>query len=181
MKQTVSHLPTGTPIEIWLQDEARIGQKNKRVRQWAEKGSRPCQPSDQRYKSVYIFGAVCPGRDIGVAWVEPRCNTAAMQVQIDEIGKAVCPGAHGVVLCDGAAWHKTPKLNIPDNISLIIIPPYCPELNPAENIWQFLRQNYLSAQVYETVEEIVEACCYAWNSLIAETGRIASIASRDWF
>jgi len=115
-----------------------------------------------------------------VAWIEPKCNRAAMQVQMDEISKAVLPNSHAVVLADGAGWHIASALKLAKNVSLMIIPPYCPELNPVENIWQFLRQNYLSNQVFEDWEEIVEACCNAWNSLTAETGRIASIATRNW-
>ncbi len=60
------------------------------------------------------------------------------------------------------------------------LPPYSPGLNPVENIWQFLRQNHLSNRVYETYEAIVDACCDAWNALVAEPKRITTIASRDW-
>ncbi len=78
------------------------------------------------------------------------------------------------------AQHKAGELNVPENLSIMFIPPYSPELNPVENIWQFLRQNYLSNRVFETYENIVDACCEAWNKLTAETGRITSIVSRDW-
>ena len=67
-------MPPGTPVEIWFQDEARVGQKNGLVYQWARKGSRPTQPKDQRYASAYIFGAVCPARDEGAALVLPRAH-----------------------------------------------------------------------------------------------------------
>jgi transposase len=71
-------------------------------------------------------------------------------------------------------------LRLPDNISLLPLPPYSPELNPVENIWQFLRQNYLANRVYETYDAIVDACCEAWNALAAAPDIIRSIASRDW-
>lgn len=110
----------------------------------------------------------------------PYANTQAMQHHLDEISKNVTPGAHGVVLMDGAGWHKAHALKLPDNLSTVLIPPYSPELNPAENIWQFLRQAYLSNRIFETYEAIVEACCTAWNKLVAESGRIQSIATRKW-
>jgi transposase len=69
---------------------------------------------------------------------------------------------------------------IPDNISLLKLPPYSPKINPAENVWEHLRHNQLSNRVYENYEAIVEACCDAWNKLTAETGRIKSIATREW-
>ncbi len=150
------------------------------VYQWAKKGTRPRQPKDQRYGSCYIFGAVCPARDAGCALVMPYANTQAMQYHLDEISKNVTPGVHGVVLMDGAGWHKAHALKLPDNLSTVLIPPYSPELNPAENIWQFLRQAYLSNGIFETYEAIVEACCTAWNKLVAESGRIRSIATRKW-
>ena len=69
---------------------------------------------------------------------------------------------------------------VPDNIGLLHLPPYSPELNPVENIWEFLRGNDLSKRVYATYEAIVDACCVAWNRLIAAPDRICSIASGEW-
>ena len=82
---------------------------------------------------------------------------------------------------DGAGWHQPDdRLKVPDNISVLLLPPYSPQLNPQENIWQYLRQNYLSNRVFESYEAIVDACCDAWNALIAQPDRITSIATRDW-
>ena len=173
-------VPSGTPIEIWFQDEMRLGQKNGCVRQWARRGSRPRQPADQRYESAFVFGAVCPQRDTGAALVLPYANSFAMQQHLDEIAKHVAPGAHAVMLFDQAGWHKAKKMKWPDNLSPLFIPPGCPELNAAENIWQYLRQTYLSNRVFPTYDGIVDAACDAWNKLLAETGRIASIATRSW-
>jgi transposase len=98
-----------------------------------------------------------------------------------EISRCVRPGAHGVVTTDGAGWHQFgPRLKIPRNISLLHLPPYSPELNPQENIRQYLRQNYLANRVFETYEAIVDACCHAWNSLAAQPERITAIATRTW-
>lgn len=151
------------------------------TRLWAKRGSRPSAPRDCRYKWAYIFGAVCPARGTGAALVLPYVNAAAMNMHLAEISKCVTPGAHAVITLDGAGWHQAgDKLKLPDNISLLPLPPYAPELNPQENIWQFLRQNYLANRVFETQEAIVEACCSAWNSLIAQPDKITSIATRSW-
>jgi hypothetical protein len=69
-------LPSDTRIEIWFQDEARIGQKNGLVRQWARRGSRPRQPADQRYESAYLFGAICPAYAKGAALALPLADTS---------------------------------------------------------------------------------------------------------
>ena len=104
-----------------------------------------------------------------------------MNLHLAEISSQVAPGAHAVLTLDGAGWHQAgSKLRVPHNISLLPLPPYSPELNPVENVWQFLRQNYLSNRVYETYEAIVDACCNAWNKLAAAPERITSIATRDW-
>jgi transposase len=169
-----------TPIEVWFQDEARIGQKNGLVYQWARKGSRPRQPKDQRYANAYLFGAVCPARDKGAAIVMPYANTGAMQAHLDEISRHVAPGAHALILLDKAGWHTTRKLRAPANLSLLHLPPRSPELNPTENIWQYLRQTWLSNRVFKSYEHIRDVSCEVWNKLTAETGRISSIATRQW-
>src|SRR6476661_3835444 len=94
-------------IEVWFADEARIGQKNKIVRRWARRGTRPSAPSDQRTASTYIFGAICPARGTGAALVLPWCNSTTMALQLEEISQAVSPGAHAVVLLDQAGWHTS--------------------------------------------------------------------------
>ena len=117
-----------TPIEIWFQDEARIGQKNGLVRQWARRGTRPRQPADQRYDNAYLFGAICPARGVGAALALPYADTDMMQLHLDEISSNVAKGAHAVVLLDGAGWHITSKLDMPENITPIFLPSRAPEL-----------------------------------------------------
>ena len=122
-------------MEIWFQDEARIGQKNPNARIWAKRGTRPRKPTDRRYKSVYLFGAICPTLGKGAALVLPRADTQMMQWHLDEISLTVAPNAHGVILMDRARWHTTGKLDVPRNITIILLPSKSPELNPVENIW----------------------------------------------
>lgn len=170
----------GKPIEIWFQDEARIGQQGTLTRIWAKRGTRPPAPRDRRYNWAYLFGAVCPERGTGAALVLPYANTQAMNLHLKEIAQCVTPGAHAVVVLDGAGWHTTGQLEVPDNLSLLPLPAYSPELNPVENIWQYLRQNKLSLTVWNTYAEIVDTCCQAWSWLISQPDRITSIATRDW-
>jgi hypothetical protein len=173
-------LPPGTPIEIWWQDEARVGQKNKITRRWAKRGTRPSAPKDQRTRSAYIFGAVCPARGVGAALVLPKCNTAAMTLHLKEIATAVAPGAHAIVIVDQAGWHFSNALEVPGNITLIPLPSKSPELNPVENVWQFMRDNWLSNRIFKSYNDILDHCCFAWNQLINQPWRIMSIGLRDW-
>ena len=176
----MKQLAPGTPIEVWFQDEMRVGQKNGLVYQWAKKGTRPRQPKDQRYENAYLFGAVCPSRDTGVAVIMPNADTEAMQLHLNEISRHVADGAHAVLLMDRAGWHTTSALDVPENITPIFLPSRAPELNPVENIWQYLRANWLSNRVFETYEAIIDAACEAWNKLIALPDTISSIGTRAW-
>ncbi len=104
-----------------------------------------------------------------------------MNLHLIEIGSQVAPGAHAVLILDRAGWHRTGgKLRLPGNISLLYLPPYSPELNPTENVWQFLRQNFLSNRIHTGYSAIVDACCNAWNAMLAQPGRLASITKREW-
>ena len=101
-------------------------------------------------------------------------------MHLDEISRNVAAKAHGVVLMDRAGWHRADKLKVPSNLTIILLPSRSPELNPAENIWQYLRQNYLSNTVFEDYDAILEAGCNAWNKLIDQPETIMSIGMRDW-
>jgi hypothetical protein len=167
-------------LEIWFADEARIGQKNKITRRWAKRGTRPSAPRDQRTASTYIFGAICPYDGIGAALVLPLCNTEAMDLHLQEIGNAVAPGKHAVLLLDQAGWHMSAKLTVPANVTIVPLPPKCPELNPTENVWQFMRDKWLSNRVFSSHENLLDHCCEAWNKLVNQPGRIMSIGLRNW-
>ena len=159
----------GDKIEIWFADEARIGQKNKITRRWAKRGSRPSAPRDQRTASTYIFGAVCPKDGKGAALILPACNTAAINLHLAEIAEIVAPGAHAVLLVDQAGWHLSTRLVVPPNITIIALPPKCPEFNPVENVWQFMRDNWLSNRIFKSYDDLVD-----------QPWRIMSIGRRQW-
>ena len=110
----------------------------------------------------------------------PFVNAEAMNLHVQEISRHVAPGAHAVLVLDGAGWHGAAALAIPDNVSLLPLPSYSPELNPVENVWEYLRQNQLSLRVWAGYEAIVETCCQAWNALMAMPDRLASITRREW-
>ena len=170
----------GRRLEIWFQDESRIGQKGGLTRQWARRGSRPRQPKDQRHTAAYIFAAICPATEKTAALVLPYVDTPAMNLHLAEISAQVAADAHAVVILDQAGWHGAKALRVPDNISLLSLPPYSPELNPVENLWQFIKHNFLNARIFASYDAIVAACCDAWNRLRAIPGQIRSITTRDW-
>lgn len=150
------------------------------VRRWFQRGMRPRMVKDQRYRSAYIFGAVCPARDTGAALVLPHVSVAAMNLLLAEVSALLPERTHAVMLIDNAGWHTANQLQVPSNISLVHLPPYAPELNAIEKIWQYLRDRYLSGRLFTDTGAIIDACCDAWNRLLAETGRIASLTDFKW-
>ena len=122
----------------------------------------PPAPRDTRYIWSYIFGAVCPERAEAAALIMPHADTQAMSAHLAEIAKTVASGAHALLILDGAGWHGSAELEVPDNITLLKLPPYSPELNPMENVWAYLRANKLAISVFDNYEQIVDRCC-AWN------------------
>ncbi len=167
-------------VDIWFQDEARFGQQNTTTRLWAEKGSRPRAIRQQQFSYVHIFGAVCPANGKTEALISPFMNTAAMTEHLTLISKATEAGRHALVIADGASWHNNAALEGIYNVSIMKLPPYSPELNPIEQVWQWLRQNTLANQAFSGYEDIVEKVSEAWNIFREDLARIKSICTRDW-
>ena len=107
-------------------------------------------------------------------------NTEAMGLHLTEISKAVAVYGHALLITDGAGWHDSKDLKVPDNITILKLPPYSPELNPMENVWQYLRANKLAFTVFDTYDEIVDKCCEAWSFFANDPERINSITHREW-
>ena len=178
--EIVAAHPEAAGFEVWSQDEARVGQTGRTGYIWWQRGLTPRGRRDFGHRSAWIIGAVCPARDTGVALVITHLDTEAMNLFLAELAQAVAPGAHAVVLMDKAGWHIADDLVVPANITPVFLPSYSPELNPIERLWLYLKDNHLSHRVFDGPAEIIDACCGAWNNLIAETGRIRSLCSCPW-
>ncbi len=110
----------------------------------------------------------------------PFADTQAMNEHLAEIAKPVVPGAHAVIVLDGAGWHGSKALCTPDNITLLPLPPYAPELNPIENVWAYLRANKLAISIFDSYDHIVEKCCDAWNFFAEDKEIVQNITSREY-
>jgi transposase len=134
---------------------------------------------DQRFASTYIFRAVCPQEGKRATLVLPVCNTAAMNLRLAEISEMVSPGKRAVLLLDQGEWHLSGEVAVPDNITLLPLPPKCPELNVMENVWQFMRDNWLPNRVFQDYDDIVDHCCHHWNRPVDQPWRIMSVELRE--
>jgi hypothetical protein len=181
MREVADRHPEAERVELWSMDEARIGQKGRTTHVWYQKGARPRGLRQQGSASAHLFGAVCPERGGGVALVLPEASTAATGVFLAELARAVPAGTHAALVLDGAGWHVSEDLIVPPNLTLIHPPPYSPELDPVERVWEYLRDRWLSHRVLAGgYAAVVDAACAAWNALLAEPGRLRSLTSYPW-
>ena len=134
----------------------------------------------QQFLSMYIYGAVCPQRQVGAAVIMPYANTKCMNQHLAEISTQVMEGNYAVVIVDQARWHTANQLIIPNNILLLPLPAYSPELNSQENVWQWIKDKYLANRVFSSLDEIVDAATAAWNKFVENPDLIKSIATRNW-
>lgn len=125
----------------------------------------------------YAYGAVEPQTGEGFFLVMPCCNTNCMNVFLKELSKSF-PKEIILLCCDGAAWHKSGGLNIPENIVLYRIPPYTPEMNPIEQIWKEIRKRGFRNEVFSSLEKVVDRLCDTICSLTKDV--ISSITGREW-
>jgi transposase len=177
----VARAHPGERLQLWCEDEARIGQKGRTCRRWYERGVRPPGLADKRFESLYLFAACRPGTDQAFALALPEATTTAMSLFLAAFAERLAPGTHAVLLLlDQAGWHGARRLVVPANLTLLPLPAYSPELNPVERVWLYLRERFLSHRVLESYKAVLDAACRAWNALAAETGRLASLTAYSY-
>ena len=163
-------------LQLWFQDEARVGNKGRVCHRWWRRGERAPGTRQIGYQWAYIFSAVRPDTGDDVTLVMPSVNAKVMDLFLAHFADTLDQDAHAVMMCDGAGWHDERTLTVPDNVTLALLPPYSPELNPVERVWLYLRERFLSLRVLDDTEAIIDACCQAWIDLIAEPDRMRTLA-----
>lgn len=150
-------------LELWAQDEARLGLVPILRRVWAEKGKRPIAVNQRHYEWLYVYGFVHPtsGR---VEWLLlPSVDTDLFQIALDHFAKVTGAGPKKriVLVLDGAGWHASTKVRVPEGVHLVRLPPYSPELQPAERLWPFLREAVANRDIadMDTLEDILAHRC----------------------
>lgn len=157
-------------------DEAGFGRISKPKSCWITGKIRPSVPCHHVREYRYAYGAVDPfdGENFFIA--APRCNSAWTHAFFEELSKAY-PDDYIILVMDNAAWHKSIKLEIPENIERIFIPPYTPEMNPIEQIWAELRKSFANKH-FATLHHVLEHLYHAVCNLSHET--VKSITGRKW-
>lgn len=167
-------------VEIWSEDESRVGQQGSLTRIWAQKGTRPRKVKQRQFISTYIYGAACHQTGQSYGMILPYVNTDSMNTFLDGLSKEVGLERHIALIIDNAGWHSAVDLIVPSNISLVPLPPYAPELNAMEQVWEWMKSHFLYNQSYSDYEDIVEKLSYAWNQISDNTDLMKSIIHRKW-
>lgn len=150
-------------LRIFFQDEARFGQHGTTTRVWAPKGSRPTAVRQTEYQYLWVLGAVCPQTGQGEGLISPRLNTAVVNLFLEQFSASLSPLDHAVMIWDGAGFHTSKQLRVPQNITLLRLPAYSPELNPIENLWHYLKSHFWSNRAYQDYEALEQAAVDAWQ------------------
>ncbi|SDZ18472.1 DDE superfamily endonuclease [Nitrosomonas sp. Nm33] len=129
------------PLRLMFQDEARFGRIADRRYCWCHRPDRPVVSAMVTQEYTYAYGAVSPLDGAFDSLVLPHVNSDCMQIFLHEIANRY-PGDNVIMILDGAGWHKSKDFDLPENIRLLFLPPYSPELNPQEHLWDELREKY---------------------------------------
>jgi len=170
---------TNKPIKLFFQDEARFGRISQPLSCWAKKGQRPTLPSQLVREYTYVYGSICPQTGEHVSLILPTMETACFNLFLKEVSQRY-PNNHIVMVCDGAASHRSNDLCIPEEMTLIALPPYSPELNPQENVWKELRKEGFYNQLFETMEALEATLLKVLPLFEKQLARLSKLTLYPW-
>lgn len=150
---------------MFWEDEARFGQQGTITRVWAPTGSRPRAVRQTQYDYLWVIGAVCPETGQAEGLLSPRLNADVINIFLEQFSRTLSADEHAVMVWDGAGFHRAKHLKVPQNVTLVELPPYSPELNPIENLWHFLKSHHWSNRTYDDFEHLTEAADQAWKKV----------------
>lgn len=162
-----------------FQDEARIGRIRDTRYCWCRRPLRPLVSAMVTQRHTYAYGAVSPQDGRFDSLVLPHVNSECMQIFIDEIASRY-PNDNIVMVLDGAGWRKYRDFRLPEHLHLLLLPPYSPELNPQEHLWDELREKHFHNRVFERIDAPEDHLVAALRDLEASPGRVKSITNWDW-
>jgi transposase len=160
---------------VWFEDEARFGQTGTLTTVWAQRGTRPRAPEQAAYGNLHVLPAVCPASGRAEGLISPQLNASVVQTFLDQLAATRPTGTHAVRVWDGAGYHVANALRVPDNLSVVKLPPSSPELNPVERLWLYLRSHYRSNRVYADLSALEEAAVSGWRAVCLTPDRIKSV------
>lgn len=150
--------------ELWFFDESRFGTHSKVGHAWHQTGVRTPVKIKLGYQNFYLYSAVNPKTGEDFTLILPKVNTACMNIFLKQFATKMT-GRHVVIVMDGAAWHKSNSLNRHHNIRIIIQPPYSPELNPVEKLWQYIKDKTIKNKIFPDLQQLEISIITFFNSI----------------
>ncbi len=167
-------------LRVFFEDEARFGTQGTITRVWAPKGSRPRAVRQNGREWLYVLMAVCLSTGSASALIMPELNTAVLNLFLEQVARELPTGVHAVLIWDGAGYHTSGDLVVPENVSLIQLPPYSPELNPVENLWHYLRAHHWSNREYEGYSGLESEAVRSLRIVCGDAENLKSICNADY-
>lgn len=171
---------TGQRVEVWFEDEARFGQQGSLTRVWGRKGSRPSVVRQTEYDYLWMLSAVCPQSGACSGLLTPSLNTDVVNQFLQQLSGELESGVLAVLVWDQAGFHGGHALVIPENIYIVPLPPYSPELNPVENLWHYIKSHYWSNRHYPNYDALLDAAQQGWCSVCLFADMIKTICAAPY-
>lgn len=178
--QRIAAAHPGKRLLAFFQDESRFGQQGTMTNVWARKGSRPVAVRQTEYEYLWVLGAVCPETGRAEGLLSPRLNTVVVNIFLREFSQTLADDEHAVMIWDGAGFHTSKSLRVPENITLVQLPPYSPELNPMENLWHYLKSHHWSNRAYADYNDLEEAAVDAWQAAVLKPELMKTVCSAPY-
>lgn len=167
-------------LRVYFQDESRFGQQGTATNVWAKQGSRPTAVRQTEYEYLWVLGAVCPETGHAEGLLSPQLNTKIVNSFLQLFSKTIPAEEHAVMFWDGAGFHTSKALVVPENITLVQLPAYSPELNPIENLWHYLKSHFWSNRAYDDYEALETAAIQAWKTAVLDEETIKSVCAAPY-
>jgi hypothetical protein len=164
------------PVLLFAQDEGRFGRISDVRRAWSPLGTRPLAPRQLIRTYLYVFTAVCPALGKMTSLILPWANTEMMNIFLRQVAEDFS-NYFILMITDQAGWHTSQKLELPENIRLIKLPPRSPELNPSEHIWEELREKNFANKAFRNLDEVEDKLCQGLNDLARNTEKLRSMTN----
>jgi transposase len=178
--QAIAEAHPDERVEVFFEDEARFGQQGTITRVWAPRGSRPRAVRQTQYTYLFVLVAVCASSGAVSALVMPELNAAVINLFLEQFARERPAGVHAVLIWDGAGYHTAGALVVPAHVSLILLPPYSPELNPVENLWHYLRSHHWSNRVYGGYEALRDEAVRSLCRVCLDAERMKTVCAADY-
>ena len=170
----------GKRLRVYFQDESRFGQQGTTTNVWAKKGSRPSALRQTEYEYLWVLGAVCPETGHAEGLLSPQLNTKIINIFLQQFSQTIPAEEYGVMVWDGAGFHTSKQLKVPDHVTLVPLPAYSPELNPIENLWHYLKRHFWSNRAYQDYDALEEAAMAAWQRAVLDTELMKTVCAAPY-